>query len=155
MAASWAISPPTYIPISRTTASCSGPIRSTVSGSPISLLALPSLLRVVKRSDRTAATASLVEVLAMLPVTPTTSGENRPRQALATAWSPSSVSGTATIATSASSATSHVYACASGPVGLTHQQGGRAGRDGVAKETMAVGRLAGQGDEEVPGRDRA
>ena len=105
MAASWAISPPTYIPISSTAASCSGPIRSTVSGRPISLLALPSLFRVTNRSARTAAMASLVEVLAMLPVTPTTSGEKRRRQAAATACRPRSVSGT-TIADAAPRASS-------------------------------------------------
>ena len=70
MRASSAISPPTYIPISRTAASCSGPIRSSVSGRPTSLFWLPSLRSVRKRADRTAAIASLVDVLAMLPVTP-------------------------------------------------------------------------------------
>ena len=61
-----AISPPTYMPISRTAARCSGPRRRTVSGRPISLFWLPSLRRVGSAAPRTAATASLVEVLAML-----------------------------------------------------------------------------------------
>ena len=77
IAARSAISPPTYMPISRTTASCSGPSRRSVSGSPISLFWLPSVLSVRPPAARTAATASFVEVLAMLPVTPTTSGSNR------------------------------------------------------------------------------
>ena len=77
IAASSRISPPTYIPISRTAASCSGPSRSTVSGRPTSLFWLPSVRSVANRRSRTPATASLVEVLAMLPVIPTTSGENR------------------------------------------------------------------------------
>src|SRR5450759_5047240 len=92
------------MPISRTAASCWGPKRSTVSGNPTSLLALPSLLSVSKRCDKTAAIASLVDVLAMLPVTPTTRGEKRWRQAAATAGRPNNVSGTATIATSAAAA---------------------------------------------------
>ena len=46
IAARSAISPPTYMPISRTAAACSGPRRRTVSGRPISLFWLPSLLRV-------------------------------------------------------------------------------------------------------------
>ncbi len=37
------ISPPTYMPISRTAAACSGPSRSTVSGRPTSLFWLPSV----------------------------------------------------------------------------------------------------------------
>ena len=77
MRARSAISPPVYIPISRTAASCSGPRRMSVSGRPTSLFWLPSLRSVRKRRPRTAATASLVDVLAMLPVTPTTSGSNR------------------------------------------------------------------------------
>ena len=49
MAARSAISPPTYMPISSTAASCSGPRRRTVSGRPISLFWLPSLLSVRSR----------------------------------------------------------------------------------------------------------
>ena len=44
-----AISPPTYMPISRTAASCSGPSRRTVSGRPTSLFWLPSLRSVRNR----------------------------------------------------------------------------------------------------------
>ena len=95
-----AISPPTYMPISRTAASCSGPSRRTVSGRPTSLFWLPSLRSVRKRLARTAAMASLVEVLAMLPVTPTTSGLNRRRQPAATAPSAATASATRTTVTS-------------------------------------------------------
>ncbi len=102
MAARSAISPPTYIPISRTAASCSGPRRSTVSGRPISLFWLPSLLSVRIVVARTAATASLVEVLAMLPVMPTTSGVNRLRQPAATDPRAAMASATRTIVTSPS-----------------------------------------------------
>src|SRR5665811_1104133 len=84
--ASVAISPPTYIPISRTAARCSGPRRRSVSGSPISLFAFPSLLSVGSATARTAAVASLVDVFARLPVIPTTSGSNRARQAIGAAW---------------------------------------------------------------------
>src|SRR5215210_5945855 len=100
------ISPPTYIPISRTAARCSGPSRSTVSGSPISLFRLPSLRSVVRRCPRTPATASFVEVLAMLPLTATTSGSNRARHVVASAWSAARASVTRTIDTSPSAATS-------------------------------------------------
>ena len=47
-----------------------GPSRSSVSGRPISLFWLPSVLSVRTRAPRTVATASLVEVLAMLPGDP-------------------------------------------------------------------------------------
>ncbi len=104
--ASSAISPPTYIPISRTAASCSGPSRRSVSGRPTSLFWLPSLRSVRKRPARTAAMASLVEVLAMLPVTPTTSGSNRRRQPAASA--PSAASGSATRMTVTSSSSRRV-----------------------------------------------
>ena len=101
-----AISPPTYMPISRTAASCSGPSFNTVSGSPTSLFWLPSFLSVRKRVPRTVAIASLADVLAMLPVTPTTSGSKRVRQPAATAWSAASASATRTTVTSPSEARS-------------------------------------------------
>ena len=100
--ASSAISPPTYMPISRTAASCSGRSRRTVSGRPISLFWLPSLRRVRKRRARTAAIASLVDVLAMLPVTPTTRGSNCCRQPAATPPSAARPSATRTTVTSPS-----------------------------------------------------
>ena len=108
------ISPPVYMPISRTAASCSGPRRRTVSGRPTSLFWLPSVRRVANRPPRTPATASLVEVFAMLPVMPTTSGEKRVRQAAATAWSARSVSGTRITVTSPRSARAVSPAAASG-----------------------------------------
>ncbi len=100
MAASSAISPPTYMPISRATASCSGPRRRSVRGRPISLFWLPSLFSVRNWRASTAATASLVEVLAMLPVIPTTSGSNRARQVAARA--PRAAIGSATAMTATS-----------------------------------------------------
>ena len=100
IAASSRISPPVYMPISRTAASCPGPRSSTVSGIPTSLFRLPSVRSVANRRSRTPATASFVDVLAMLPVTPMTSGEKRRRHAAAVAWRPRSVSGTRTTVTS-------------------------------------------------------
>ena len=114
IAASSRISPPTYIPISSTAASCSGPSRSTVSGRPTSLFWLPSVRSVTNRPSSTPATASLVEVLAMLPVIPTTSGENRARQAAATACSARNGSATRTTATSPRDSSGASPASASG-----------------------------------------
>ena len=108
MRARSAISPPTYMPISRTAASCSGPRSSTVSGRPTSLLRLPSVRSVVNRRATTAATASLVEVLAMLPVIPITMGSNRRRQPAATAPRAARASGTRMIVTSASASGSGI-----------------------------------------------
>ncbi len=118
MRASSAISPPTYMPISRTAASCSGPSRSTVSGSPISLFWFPSLRSVRKPRARTAAIASLVDVLAMLPVTPTTTGSNRCRQPAArapSAASPSATRKTVTSPSAAGSGTGRVTTSAAAP----------------------------------------
>ena len=109
------ISPPTYMPISRTAASCSGPRRRTVSGRPTSLFWLPSVRRVRKRRPSTAATASLVDVFAMLPVMPTTIGVNRVRQAAATACRAARVSGTSTRVTSPSVPWAGSPAAGSGP----------------------------------------
>ena len=81
-----AISPPTYIPISRTAASCSGPeAQDRQRQADLVVLVALALERRGTSSPRTAAMASLVEVLAMLPVTPTTSGSNRARQPAARA----------------------------------------------------------------------
>ena len=118
IAARSAISPPTYMPISSTAASCSGPNRRTVSGSPISLFWLPSLLSVRRAVPRTAAIASLVDVLAMLPVTPTTTGSKRRRQPAATAPRAAAPSGTRTTVTSPSesgSASGRVTSTAAAP----------------------------------------
>ena len=100
IAARSAISPDTYMPISSTAASSSGPSRSSVSGNPISLFWLPSVLSVRRAAPRTVATASFVEVFAMLPVIPTTSGSNRRRQPAATAPRAARPSATRTIETS-------------------------------------------------------
>ena len=114
IAASSRISPPTYIPISRTAAPCSGPSRRTVRGRPTSLFWLPSVRSVTNRRSRTPATASFVEVFAMLPVIPTTSGANRARQAAATACSARSGSETRTRETSPRASSGASPASASG-----------------------------------------
>ena len=136
-----AISPPTYIPISSTAASCSGPSRISVSGRPISLLRLPSLRRVRKRVASTLATASLVDVLAMLPVTPTTSGSNRRRQPVATAHSAASGSATRTTVTSPSASAS--------PIGRVTISAAAPAAIASAGKGMAVGPLARQGHEQL------
>ena len=146
IAASSAISPPTYIPISRTAASCSGPSRSSVSGSPISLFMLPSVRRVRRAAPRTAAAASFVEVLAMLPVMPTTSGVNRRRQPAATAPRAACPSATRTTVTSPRAAASlggRVTSTAAAPR-----------RDRLGQVVVAVGALAGERDEELARRDQ-
>ena len=125
MAARSAISPPMYIPISRTAASCSGPSSRSVRGRPISLFWFPALRSVRKRRPRTAATASFVEVLAMLPVIPTTSGSNRRRQPAATAPRAAIPSATRMTVTSPSAAGS---------------AGGRVTRSAAAPAATAPGR---------------
>src|SRR3990170_7932405 len=99
--ARWAISPPTYMPISRTATWCSRRSRRTVRGTPISLFSLPSLLRTVRFVSRTVAMASFVELLATLPVTPTASTSKRRRQAAARAARAASPSATRITVTSA------------------------------------------------------
>ena len=141
MRASSAISPPTYIPISRTAASCSGPIRSSVRGRPTSLFWLPSLRSVRRREDRTAAIASLVDVLAMLPVTPTTSGSNRRRQPAASAPSAARGSATRTMVTSPNAAGSAMRP--------GDEQGRGTTRHRVAEERVTVDVLAGERHEHL------
>ncbi len=143
IAASSAISPPTYIPISRTAASCSGPSRMRVSGSPISLFMLPSVRSVRRAAPRTAAAASFVEVLAMLPVTPTTSGVNRRRHPAATAPSAACASATRTTVTSpraAASSTGRVTSTAAAPRAIAS---GRWSWPSVRSPGRATNRLPG------------
>ena len=66
------ISPKSLIPISRTATSSSSVSLKTVSGSPISLLKLPSVFNTLYFSDKTELIVSLVLVLPTLPVIPTT-----------------------------------------------------------------------------------
>ena len=146
IAARSAISPETYIPISSTAASCSGPRRISVSGSPTSLFWLPSVLSVRRAAPRTVATASLVDVLAMLPVIPTTSGSNRRRQPAATAPRATSASATRTIGDVAETP---------GLLDLAGDQHGRGPTpDGVVQVQVAVGALARQRDEQLTGCDQ-
>ena len=91
----------------------------------------------------------------MLPVTPTTSGEKRRRHSAATAWRPRSVSGTATIATSGAPEAAGPPQRRGHGIGrggrfaVQDQQGRGTGRHGRADEAMAVGLLAGQGNEQI------
>ena len=66
-----AISPGWFVPISTTAASCSGPRRRRVSGSPHWLLKLAADLSTAQRVPSTAAISSLVVVLPLEPVTAT------------------------------------------------------------------------------------
>ena len=74
-----AISPKSLMPSSTTAASVEASRRKSVSGTPSSLLRLPSVRRVLKRSERTAAHISFVVVLPELPTMPTTGPVKRPR----------------------------------------------------------------------------
>ena len=140
--------PPTYIPISRTAARCSGPRRRSVSGSPISLFWLPSLLSVGIAAARTAAVASLVDVLATLPVMPTTSGAKRARQAAADGLEAGQAVGDADRRSRRRGAS---RAASSSGRSVTSERRGP-GRRGGAEVAVAVGPLAGQGHEEAAGR---
>src|SRR5438445_3150115 len=73
------MSPACCIPISTTSALCSGWSWSMVRGTPVSVFRLPDVLSTMYWRSRIAATISLVDVLPLLPVTPTTSGFTRLR----------------------------------------------------------------------------
>ena len=78
-----AISPSPLMPISMTAASWREARRSSVCGTPMWLLRLPSVFNVINRSARMAAIMSLVVVLPLLPLTATTGMSNRRRCACA------------------------------------------------------------------------
>src|SRR3569832_2153862 len=81
---------------------CRSLSRNSVSGTPRSLLRLPSVTRTSPRSRRIAAIISFTVVLPLLPVTPITGKSNRARHAAASLPSAMRVSGT-TICGSATS----------------------------------------------------
>ena len=144
-----AISPPTYMPISRTSAWSMGSRRRTVRGRPISLFSLPSLQTSRVGQDRRDGLLGR----GLGDAAGDADGERleAARQAAAIAPRAATPSSTSTTVMSPS--------CRGAASGARPPSGPRRRRDGLGQVLVAVGPLAGQGDEQVarldpPGIDR-
>ena len=145
MAARSAISPPTYMPISRTAASCSGPSRRTVSGRPISLFWLPSVFAASGRRAEDRGDGLLGRGLGDAPRDADDERVEPRRQPAATAPSAASASATRMTVTSPSAVRRRPAAGSTSTAAAPR-------RIGVGEVGVAVGPLAGQGHEQLPGR---